>query len=194
MKDIALVSNAKCFAISPTSEFKGLSGFTVSEFVSPSGFNYSAYAYVPKPRAEWSDPDIEQVYKDKKAMNILFNGVDGDMFDNIINYKTAKDVWDTIQVICDGTEQISTRGMETHDSLIKKFLRLQGIHLGKAVWDSKDYELEIEQDEKLEKGRKKGGSIALVAEQGNEKEIKVHAVESAPNRRVYEGKRKGLVA
>ena len=47
---------------------------------------------VPKPRAEWSDPDIEQVHKDKKAMNILFNGVDGDMFDNIINCKTAKDV------------------------------------------------------------------------------------------------------
>ena len=40
---------------------------------------------VPKPRHEWSDPDIEQVRKDKKAMNILFNGVDGDMFDNIIN-------------------------------------------------------------------------------------------------------------
>ncbi|KAL8154698.1 hypothetical protein AgCh_000156 [Apium graveolens] len=53
---------------------------------------------VPKPRHEWSDPDIEQVGKDKKAMNILFNGVDGDMFDNIINCKTAKEVWDTIQI------------------------------------------------------------------------------------------------
>ncbi|KAL8109063.1 hypothetical protein AgCh_025236 [Apium graveolens] len=51
---------------------------------------------IPKPRAEWSDPHIEQVHKDKKTMNILFNGVDGDMFDNIINYKTAKDVWDII--------------------------------------------------------------------------------------------------
>ncbi|KAL8101363.1 hypothetical protein AgCh_033299 [Apium graveolens] len=44
---------------------------------------------VPKPRHEWSDPDIEQVMKDKKAMNILFNGVDGDMFDNIINCKIS---------------------------------------------------------------------------------------------------------
>ncbi|KAL8088402.1 hypothetical protein AgCh_038251 [Apium graveolens] len=49
-------------------------------------------AFIPKPRADWSDPDIEQVHKDKKAMNILFNGVYGDMFNNIINYKTAKDV------------------------------------------------------------------------------------------------------
>ncbi|KAL8119326.1 hypothetical protein AgCh_016737 [Apium graveolens] len=47
---------------------------------------------VPKPRHEWSDPDIEQVRKDQKAMNILFNGVDGDMFDNIINYKTATEM------------------------------------------------------------------------------------------------------
>ncbi|KAL8145731.1 hypothetical protein AgCh_003759 [Apium graveolens] len=47
---------------------------------------------VPKPRHEWSNPDIEQVRKDKKAMNILFNGVDADMFDNIINCKTAKEV------------------------------------------------------------------------------------------------------
>ena len=48
--------------------------------------------FIPKPRHEWSDPDIEQVRKDKKAMNILFNGVDGDMFDNIINFKTTKEV------------------------------------------------------------------------------------------------------
>ena len=67
---------------------------------------------VPKPRHEWSDPDTEQLWKDKKAMNILFNGVDGDMFDNIINCKTAKDVWDTIQIICDGTEQVRENKMQ----------------------------------------------------------------------------------
>ena len=63
-------------------------------------------ASVPKPQVEWSGPDREQVQKDKKAMNILFNGVDSGMFDNIINCKTAIEVWDTIKVICDGTEQV----------------------------------------------------------------------------------------
>ena len=67
---------------------------------------------VPKPRHEWSDPDIEQVRKDKKAMNILFNGVDADMFDNIINCKTTKEVWDTIQIIYDGTEQVRENKMQ----------------------------------------------------------------------------------
>ncbi|KAL8135145.1 hypothetical protein AgCh_009975 [Apium graveolens] len=103
---------------------------------------------VRKPRHEWSNPNIEQVRKYKKAMNILFNGVDGDMFDNIINCKTTK----------------------------KEFTleRLYGI--------LKTYELEIEQDERMEKGRKKGGSIALVAELEKEKEMKVEAVESTSKR------------
>ncbi|KAL8118821.1 hypothetical protein AgCh_016352 [Apium graveolens] len=64
------------------------------------------------------NPDKEQVQKDKKAMNILFNGVDSDMFDNIIKCKTAKDVWDTIQVICDGTEQVRENKMQL---LIKQY-------------------------------------------------------------------------
>ncbi|KAL8108911.1 hypothetical protein AgCh_025127 [Apium graveolens] len=42
-----------------------------------------------KPQSEWADEDIEQVHKDKKAMTILFNGLDGDMFDNVINCKSA---------------------------------------------------------------------------------------------------------
>ena len=51
-------------------------------------------------------------------MHILFNGVDGDMFDNIINCKTAKEVWDTIQIICDGTEQVRENKMQL---LIRKY-------------------------------------------------------------------------
>jgi len=56
----------------------------------------------------------------------------------------------------------------------------------------KTYELEIEQDERMEKGRKKGGSITLVAELEKEKEMKVEVVESTS--KVCESKGKGLVA
>ena len=55
----------------------------------------------------------------------------------------------------------------------------------------KTYELEIEQDERMEKGRKKGGSITLVAELEKEKEMKVQAIESTS--KVCESKGKGLV-
>ena len=30
------------------------------------------------------------MHKDKKAMNILFNGLDKNMFDNVITYTTSK--------------------------------------------------------------------------------------------------------
>ncbi|KAL8134067.1 hypothetical protein AgCh_009219 [Apium graveolens] len=58
----------------------------------------------------------------------------------------------------------------------------------------KTYELEFKQDEQIDKGRKKRGFVALVAEQERGKEMKVEVVESAPNSRVCKGKGKGLVA
>ncbi|KAL8124166.1 hypothetical protein AgCh_011975 [Apium graveolens] len=54
----------------------------------------------------------------------------------------------------------------------------------------KTYELEIEQDERMERGKKKGGSIALVVEFEKEKEMMMEAVESTS--RVCESKGKGL--
>ena len=114
---------------------------------------------VPKPRHKWSDPDIEQVRKDKKAMNILFNGVDADMFDNIINCKTAKEVWDTIQIICDGTEQVRENKMqlliqqyehfhnEENESLTDIFSRFQkllnALKLHGRVYQTKDSNLKF---------------------------------------------------
>ncbi|KAL8121230.1 hypothetical protein AgCh_018101 [Apium graveolens] len=157
---------------------------------------------VPKPRHEWSDPDIEQVRKDKKAMNILFNGVDGDMFDNIINYKTAKEVWDTIQIICDGTEQTKDSNLKFLRSLPKEWKPMtvslrnsqdyKEFTLERLYGILKTYELEIEQDERMERGKKKGRSITLVAELEKEKEMKIEAVESTS--KVCENKGKGLVA
>ena len=67
---------------------------------------------IPKLRSEWTPEDIIAVHKEKKAMNILFNGLDSDMFDNVINCSTAKEIWDTIQTICEGTEQVRENKMQ----------------------------------------------------------------------------------
>ena len=48
--------------------------------------------FVPKVASEYIEEDEKEVHKDKKAMNILFNGLDKDMFDNVINCTTSKDV------------------------------------------------------------------------------------------------------
>ncbi|KAL8098464.1 hypothetical protein AgCh_031284 [Apium graveolens] len=175
---------------------------------------------IPKPKAEWTVEDIEEVHKDKKAMNILFNGLDQDMFGNIINSQTAKEIWDTVQLICEGTEQVRENKIqlliqqyeyfhfEEGESLNDTFNRFQkllnGLKLYGRMYQVKDsnlkflrslpkewkpmtvslrnsqdykdftlerlygilktYELEMEQDELLEKGKRKGGSVALVAD------------------------------
>ena len=52
------------------------------------------------------------MYKDKKAMSIMFNGLYKNMFDNVIIYTTSKEAWDTIQTLCEGTEQVRENKMQ----------------------------------------------------------------------------------
>ena len=174
---------------------------------------------VPKPPNEQTLEDIEAIHKDKKAMNILFNGIDQDMFDCVLNLTTSKEVWDTIQTICEGTEQVRENKMQlliqqyeyfhykSGEKLTDIYSRFQkllnGLKLYGRVYQVKDsnlkflrslpkewkpmtvslrnsqeyksytldrlygvlktYELEMEQDEELEKGHKKGTSVALIA-------------------------------
>ncbi|KAL8107855.1 hypothetical protein AgCh_024312 [Apium graveolens] len=143
---------------------------------------------ISKLKAEWT---IKEIRKDKKAMNIMFNGLDQDMFDNVTNSQTAKEVWDTVQIICEGTEQKLLNGLKLYGRVYQvkdsnlKFLRSlpkEWKPMTVSLRNSQDYknftherlygilktyELEIEQDGLLEKGKRKGGSVALVAD--NEK-------------------------
>ena len=72
----------------------------------------AAEKFVPKAVSEYTKEDKKEVHKDKKAMNILFNGLDKEMFDNVINCTISKEVWDTIQILCEGTEQVRENKMQ----------------------------------------------------------------------------------
>ena len=61
--------------------------------------------FIPKTSYEFTEKDEKEVHKDKKAMNILFNGLNKNMFDNVINCTTSIEVWDTLQTLCEGSEQ-----------------------------------------------------------------------------------------
>ena len=61
---------------------------------------------------EYSPEDTEEVHKYKKTMNILFNGLEQDMFDNVINCTTSKEVWGTIRTRCEGIEQVRENKMQ----------------------------------------------------------------------------------
>ena len=79
--------------------------------INPDG-TIAADKFVPKVASEYTEEDEKEVHKDKKAMNILFNGLDKDMFDNVINCTTSKEVWDTIRILCEGTEQVRENKMQ----------------------------------------------------------------------------------
>ena len=73
--------------------------------INPDG-TITADKCVPKIASEYTTDDEKEVHKDKKTMNILFNGLDKDMFDNVVNYTTSKQVCDTVQILYEGTEQV----------------------------------------------------------------------------------------
>ncbi|KAK1379000.1 hypothetical protein POM88_025744 [Heracleum sosnowskyi] len=192
---------------------------------------------IPKLRLEWTPEDIV-------SMNILFNGLDSDMFDNVINCSTAKEIWDIVQTICEGTEQVRENKMQlliqqyehfhfkSGESLNDTFSRFQkllnGLKLHGRVYQVKDsnlkflrallkewkpmtvslrntqeykdytlerlygtlktYELEIEQDEEIEKVQKKIGSVALVASVEKAEDMKEEVVEATPSQSACEGR------
>ena len=185
--------------------------------------------FVPKTSSEFTEEDEKEVHKDKKAMNILFNGLDKDMFDNVINCTTSKEVWDTIQTLCEGTEQVRhnklqlliqkyeafhfKHGESVNDTYNRFQKLLNGLKLYGRIYSTEDtnmkflrslpkewkpmtvslrhshefkeytleklygvlrtYELEIQQDEEIEKSQKKKKSVALVVQDKDENKVQV---------------------
>ncbi|KAK1387902.1 hypothetical protein POM88_016080 [Heracleum sosnowskyi] len=162
---------------------------------------------IPKPVSEWTIEDVAEIHKDKRTMNILFNGLEQEMFDNVINCTTSKEVWDTVRTLCEGTEQVRENKMqlliqqyehfhfkagETLNDTFSRALPKEGKPMTVSLRNTqeykdytleriygtlKTYELEMEQDEEIEKVQKKGGSIALIAsvnqlEDDNEEAVK----------------------
>ena len=59
-----------------------------------------------KPKSEWSDKDKENVLKDAKVRNILFNSLDSVLTNYVLSCKTAKEIWDNLKVHCEGTKPV----------------------------------------------------------------------------------------
>ena len=47
-----------------------------------------------------------EVLKDAKVKNILHNSLNNVMSNRVIACKTAKEIWDTLEVQCQGTKEI----------------------------------------------------------------------------------------
>ena len=62
--------------------------------------------YVAKDKFEWTSEEKADVLKDAKVKNILHNSLDEVLSNRVITCKTAKEIWDALEVQCQGTKAI----------------------------------------------------------------------------------------
>ena len=61
---------------------------------------------IPKPRSEWTLEEKKRANLDNQARNVLYQTLDRGMFSKVKSCKTAKEIWEKLAMICEGTEQI----------------------------------------------------------------------------------------
>ena len=65
--------------------------------------------YVAKDKFEWTQEEKADVLKDAKVKNILHNSLDVVLSNRVIICKTAKEIWDALEVQCQGTKAIEKK-------------------------------------------------------------------------------------
>ena len=61
---------------------------------------------IEKPRKDWSEDDKKKVCYNAKAKNIITSALSADEFFRVSNCKTAKEMWDTLQEMHEGTTDV----------------------------------------------------------------------------------------
>ncbi|XP_074359503.1 uncharacterized protein LOC141698627 [Apium graveolens] len=54
--------------------------------------------YIRKEKSEWSDPEKAAMLKNAKVRNILHNSLDNMISNRVIACKTAKEIWDALEI------------------------------------------------------------------------------------------------
>ena len=66
-----------------------------------------------KIKTSWTDDDKKKLLFDKKAINMLHSALGMDEFFRISQCKTAKEIWDTLEVTHEGTEEVKRSKLNT---------------------------------------------------------------------------------
>jgi len=67
---------------------------------------------VLKPEEEWTDAEDELALGNSKALNVLFNGVDKNMFRLFKQCIVAKDAWEILQTAHEGTTKVKSARLQ----------------------------------------------------------------------------------
>ena len=62
--------------------------------------------FILKEKSEWSPYEKIEVLKDVKVKTILHNSLDHVMSNRVVACKTAKEIWDALEIQCQGTKEI----------------------------------------------------------------------------------------
>ena len=68
---------------------------------------------IKKPREEWSEEERKLVQYNLKAKNIITSALGIDEYFRVSNCKSAKDIWDTLQVTHEGTTDVKRSRINT---------------------------------------------------------------------------------
>ncbi|KAL8148157.1 hypothetical protein AgCh_005489 [Apium graveolens] len=61
---------------------------------------------VPKEKSEYTAEDISSIANDAKVRHLLHSAIDNVMLNRVINCKTAKEIWDALEIKCQGIDAI----------------------------------------------------------------------------------------
>jgi len=61
---------------------------------------------IPKEKKDYTPEDILSISKDAKVKHLLHSALDNAMSNRVIGCKTAKEIWDALEVRCQGTKAI----------------------------------------------------------------------------------------
>ncbi|XP_058733831.1 uncharacterized protein LOC131605501 [Vicia villosa] len=76
---------------------------------------------IPKTEAQWDDNDYKKLGYNWKAQNILISALGVDEFYRVSLCETAKAIWDALQVIHEGTNEVKQARTNTLDKEFELF-------------------------------------------------------------------------
>ena len=68
---------------------------------------------IPKEKKDYTPEDISSISKDAKVKHLLHSALDNAMSNRVIGCKTAKEIWDALEIRCQGTNAIKKNRMTT---------------------------------------------------------------------------------
>ena len=67
---------------------------------------------IPKPKSQWTAKEKELVALDDSLQQILVDSMDSDMSHQILVCESGKHMWDTIELLIEGTEDVKRNRLD----------------------------------------------------------------------------------